>query len=166
MDRRTMLKYSGGVLGGLILSPIAAFLPGQALAAWKDLDTNAVPPVQGFDETVKRMFGGRTIDYSEGAIKLIVPNVAENGAVVPVQADLLLPLEGSDYVKKIYFIVEKNKRPLAVTFSFTEDTGFGHAAAYLRMGQTSWIHGIVEMKDGTLIGAKKETKVVVGGCGG
>lgn len=164
--RRSLLKFAGSALGAAVLAPIATLIPATVRAAWKDLGKDAVPPVEDIDSTMKRLFGDRKIEYPDGAIELIVPNVAENGAVVPAQADLLTELKDGQYVKAAYLIVDKNKRPLAVTFNYTEQTGFGHAAAYLRMGQTSWIKAIFELNDGTLIGAQKETKVVVGGCGG
>jgi len=164
-DRRNALKLMGtGVCGAIFLS----FMPNAARAAgWSELDDKSVPPEEDIDSTLKRLFGNRQVEYvGDDKLKFVAPNVAENGAVVPLEVELLQPIEDGNYVKTIYFVADKNKRPHALTFAFTPETGVGYAAAYLRMGGTSWVRAILEMNNGKLIGTKTEIKVVASGCGG
>lgn len=164
--RRRTLKFAGGMIGGLAAAPLLSLWSKPTEAAWAKLPMENVPPEEIFETTVKRLFGGRPIEYNNTKVVLTVPNVAENGAVVPTLVEAALGIEGKNYVRNIYLIVDKNKRPHAVTYAFTPETGMGRAAANLRLGGTSWVHAVVEMDDKTLIAAKSEVKVVVGGCGG
>lgn len=165
--RREFCKASGMFMTGLFVAPLATIIPSEVKATeWSKLDDISVPPIENVDQTFARLFGNRKIEYSKTKVSFIAPNVAENGAVVPVMIESKVPISGSNHVKKIYIIVDKNKRPHAATFEFTPETGTGYAAINTRVGKTTWIRAIMEMNDGTLIGGKKEVKVVVGGCGG
>ncbi len=165
-SRRQWMTAMGGCAVAALMIPW-----NQAMAAgavdWNSLQgTDSVPPGETADATMTRLYGQRPIEYSEDKLKFTAPNVAENGAVVPSDVELVAPMADGVYVKRITWIVDKNKRPQTVVFDFTPETGSGYAAAYLRMGQTSWVRAILEFSDGTLLGAKKEVKVVTGGCGG
>lgn len=164
IERRSFFqKVGAGVLKVTCLSLFS--LPSFA-KGWKELGVTSVPPAENVDNTLKRLFGNKQIEYNSTRLNYVTPNVAENGAVVPVKIDLNESIVGGNYVRKIYFIVDKNKRPQALTYEFTPETGFGHASGYLRMGETSWVQGILEFNDGSLLASKKQIKVVVGGCGG
>lgn len=169
LARRKWVKRLGLATGLVAAAPwlnISA-APVAAAADWASLHgTASIPPAEDGAATITRLYGTRTIEYSDDKIKLTVPNVAENGAVVPTEVELTAPLDKDTYVKRITWIIDKNKRPQTIVFDFTPETGAGYAAAYLRMGQSSWVHAILELSDGKLLGAKKEVKVVAGGCGG
>lgn len=160
-------------LGVIGVSPLLVmFAPWVKASAagsvdWNSLqDTASVPPAEKVEATMSRLFGTRPIEYTETKLKFTVPNVAENGAVVPSEIELTPVLDKDVYVKQITWIVDKNRRPQTVTFDFTPDTGMGYAATYLRLGQTTNVRAILELSDGKLIGAQREVKVVAGGCGG
>ncbi len=149
------------------MSPLAWIAPAHANVGWAALaGTFSVPPAEDVDATLRRLFGTREVAYSDATVKLTVPNVAENGAVVPTEVELLTPPEPPLYVKRIVWVIDRNKRPHTVMYDFTEVTGAGYAAAYVRMGETSRVRGIVELSDNRLLGAWKEVAVVTGGCGG
>jgi sulfur-oxidizing protein SoxY len=109
-------------------------------------------------DAMNAMFGGAEATESS-AVVLGAPDIAENGAVVPVSVSSTL-----DKVESISIIVEKNPSPLAASF----DLGPGAVAdisTRLKMGKTSNVIAVVKA-DGKLYTAQKEVKVTIGGCGG
>lgn len=123
-------------------------------------------PEEKVDATIKRLFGSRTIKDGGSVIKLEIPLIAENGSVVPVTVETNLPVTPQSYVKNIYIIADKNRRPMTAKFSFTPDAGQAFIGTNIRLGGTTDVRAIAEMSDGTLLMAKREVKVTVGGCGG
>jgi sulfur-oxidizing protein SoxY len=126
----------------------------------------AVQPEESVEATLKRLFGNRTINAAGDKIKLELPLIAENGAVVPIKVDANLPMTASNYVKNIYIISDKNRRPLNAKVTFTPEAGKAYFAANLRLGTSTNVRAVAEMSDGTLYQAMQEVKVTVGGCGG
>jgi len=92
-------------------------------------------------------------------VSIISPDIAENGAVVPVGATSKLP-----NTTEIYLIVEKNPAPLAAGFMIPAGT-VADVQTRLKMGQSTNVIAVVRA-DGKLFSATKETKVTLGGCGG
>ena len=88
------------------------------------------------------------------------PDIAENGAVVPLSAGTTL-----SGVKQILIMVEKNPASLTALFNVTEfvEPSFSTRA---KMGQSSDVYAVAVMADGKAFFAKKEVKVTLGGCGG
>jgi sulfur-oxidizing protein SoxY len=117
-------------------------------------------------DTMKRLFGGRTVQEAADRIKVDAPLIAENGAVVPIKVDAELPMNPDKYVKNIYIIADKNRRPLNARFALTPEAGKASIATNIRLAATSDVRVIAEMSDGALFGVTREVKVTVGGCGG
>ena len=93
------------------------------------------------------------------AIKVDAPDIAENGAVVPVTIETSLK-----NVESITILSEKNQTPLVASFNMTPKTE-GYISTRIKMGQTSNVIAVVKA-DGKLYSARKEVKVTIGGCGG
>ena len=91
-------------------------------------------------------------------ITITAPDIAENGAVVPVAVLSRIPNTLS-----ISIIAEKNPFPLAATFDFAPGSE-AYVSTRLKMGQTSNVRAVVKV-DGRYYTAAKEVKVTVGGCG-
>jgi len=93
-------------------------------------------------------------------VTITAPDIAENGAVVPLGAATTLP-----GVKQILLLVEKNPATLVAIFNATDsvDTNLLTRA---KMGQSSDVYAVAIMNDGKVLFAKKEVKVTLGGCGG
>ena len=160
VTRRGVLK----VLGGLGLSAlVASSLPREARGQGT---LGALQPEEKVDATLKRLFGDRPIKDGGRVIQLEAPLIAENGAVVPVAVEVKSPMTPTNYVKNIYFISDKNRRPMNAKFSFPPGVGQPYIGTNLRLGETTDVRAIAEMSDGTLLMAKTEVKVTVGGCGG
>ncbi len=92
-------------------------------------------------------------------ITITSPDIAENGAVVPIAVASKLA-----NTQEIYIVIEKNPMPLTATFTIA-DGAEAFVATRAKMGQSSDIYAVVKA-DGKLYSAVKETKVTLGGCGG
>ena len=123
-------------------------------------------PEENVDATLKRLFAGRPIKDGAAQMKLELPLIAENGAVVPVALEMSAPQTAESYVKTIYIISDRNRRPLNAKFSLTPAVGQAYVATNLRLGDSTDVRAVAEMSDGTLLQVKREVKVTVGGCGG
>ena len=88
------------------------------------------------------------------------PDIAENGAVVPLTASTTLA-----GVKQMLILVEKNPSALVAVFNVT-DSVEPNFATRAKMGQSSDVYAVAIMNDGKVLFAKKEVKVTLGGCGG
>ena len=98
--RRNMMRLIGGSACAAVIAPW--ILASNASAAtWEGLQgTASVPPGESYEATMKRLYGSRNIEYTEDKLSLTVPNVAENGAVVPTEVELKTALANGVYVKQ------------------------------------------------------------------
>ncbi len=112
--------------------------------------------VKTLDDALKAI-GGTPV--ASDKVSVVSPDIAENGAVVPVGATSSLP-----NTTEIYLIVEKNPTPLSVAFMIPAGTA-ADVQTRLKMGQSTNVVAVVKA-DGKLFSATKETKVTLGGCGG
>jgi sulfur-oxidizing protein SoxY len=149
-NRRETLKHSA-VVAGLLAS--AGFLPQNAMA----YSTDAFK-AKTVADTLKALGSGAPVESKDVVIG--GPDIAENGAVVPLTASTTLP-----GVKKILILVEKNPAALVALFNVT-DSVEANFATRSKMGQSSDVYAVAIMNDGKALFAKKEVKVTLGGCGG
>lgn len=163
VTRRTALRVLG-VLG--ISAAAGPVLTGGLRKAWGQGNLGALQPEEKVDATLKRLFGNRPIQDGSKMIKLDLPLIAENGAVVPMTVEVQSPMTAASYVKHIYVISDKNRRPMNAKFTLSPEMGAAVIGANLRLGETTDVRAIAEMNDGTLLMAKRQVKVTVGGCGG
>ncbi len=149
--RRQMLKRSAGVAG--LLAGLG-LLPEAAQAAWNAAAFEA----KTLAELVKAL--GTSAPTESKDVTLQGPDIAENGAVVPVSCASALP-----GVKRLLVLVEKNPSMLCAMFEVSEaiDAAF---STRVKMGQSSNVMAVAVMGDGKVLFAQKEIKVTLGGCGG
>jgi sulfur-oxidizing protein SoxY len=113
---------------------------------------------------IKKLYGDKKME--SGKIKLDVPEIAENGLVVPINIDVDSPMTDSDYVKAVHVFADGNPLPGVVSYKFTPACGKASASTRMRLAQTQNIVCIAEMSNGNLHMAKSNVKVTIGGCGG
>ncbi|MDZ7592960.1 MAG: thiosulfate oxidation carrier protein SoxY [Rubrivivax sp.] len=149
--RREVLAH-GATVAGLLAS--AGLLPQAALAAWSEAAFQA----KTVADAVKAL--GGSAPTASGDVTVTGPDIAENGAVVPVGAATTLP-----GVKKLLLLVEKNPSVLAAVFNVSDavEASFN---TRVKMGQSSNVYAVAMMADGKVLYAHKEIKVTLGGCGG
>ncbi len=148
--RRETLKQSA-VVAGLLAS--AGLIPQQAAAYEKaafDAKTAA--------EVAKALGAGAPVESKD--VTIGGPDIAENGAVVPLTASTTLA-----GVKRMLILVEKNPAALVAMFNVS-DAVEANFATRAKMGQSSDVYAVAIMNDGKTFFAKKEVKVTLGGCGG
>ncbi|MBR3190247.1 thiosulfate oxidation carrier protein SoxY [Bosea sp. (in: a-proteobacteria)] len=113
---------------------------------------------------IKKLYGDKPM--ASGKIKLDVPEIAENGLVVPINVEIESPMTEADYVKAVHVFAEGNPQPGVVSYQFTPACGKASAATRMRLAQTQDIICVAEMSNGALHTAKANIKVTIGGCGG
>ena len=149
--RREALMHGSTVLA---LLATAGLLSQPAHAAW----AKAAFDAKTLAETVKSLGGGTATESKD--VSITGPDIAENGAVVPVGCACSLP-----GVKRMLILVEKNPNVLAAIFDVSDavDANFN---TRVKMGQSSNVYAVAMMGDGRVLFAGKEIKVTLGGCGG
>jgi sulfur-oxidizing protein SoxY len=149
-NRRDTLKQSAALAG--LLAATGVF-PQHALAFTKGaFDAKTV------NDAVTAYGAAAPVESKD--VTLTAPDIAENGAVVPLAAATTLP-----NVKAVLFLVEKNPNALSAKFDVT-DAVEPSFSTRVKMGQTSDVYAVAVTNDGKSYYAKKEVKVTLGGCGG
>ena len=149
MNRRQWLK-SMGVVGAV------AALAASPVRVWANI--RDAFKAESVDEAVKSVTAGLPVEESD-AITFKIPDIAENGAVVPVTVSTDLP-----DVKAISIVIENNPNPLTTRFEISPNT-FADVSTRVKMGESSMVRVYVQTPDKVYTTAK-EVKVTIGGCGG
>jgi len=152
--RRLVLRGTG--VAALIGLGIVPFAP-QALAAANDKYPEDAFKAKNQADAIKALYG-KTAEPSD-KVKMDAPEIAENGAVVPISVVTTL----AD-VTSISFLVAENPNALAASYRIPAGT-MPSVSNRLKMAKTTNVTAIVEA-GGKLYSATKEVKVTVGGCGG
>jgi sulfur-oxidizing protein SoxY len=153
--RRLILQGAGAV--ALVGLGNIAFGLAPTFAAANDKYPEDAFKAKDAADAIKALYG-KTAEPSD-KVKLDAPEIAENGAVVPISVTTDL----AD-VTSISFLVTENPNALAASYRIPAGT-MPSVANRLKMAKTSNVIAIVEA-GGKLYSATKEVKVTVGGCGG
>ena len=149
--RREVLARSASVAA---LLAAAGLLPQAAQAAWNQAAFEA----KNIADALKALGAGAPVESKD--VTLTGPDIAENGAVVPVGCSTTLP-----GVKRMLLMVEKNAAVVAAAFDIS-DAVEANFNTRVKMGQSSNVLAVALMGDGKVLFAQKEIKVTLGGCGG
>ena len=152
-QRRNVLKTGSGAALLGVLASAGVITPGMALADWNKSAFES----KSMADTLKAMGVSSTADSKD--VQVTGPDIAENGAVVPVGVASTLP-----NVTMVAILIEKNPNALSATFTLPEGTE-ANVQTRVKMGQTSNVYALVK-SDGKFFMATKEIKVTLGGCGG
>ena len=155
MKRRLFLKGSFATTAIGIAVGSGLLTPRAVLAAW---------PKESFEAksaaaVVSSLYGSEKTEASD-KIKIKAPDIAENGAVVPVKVFA----EKLGNVESIALLVEQNGTPMVAQFHMGK-TAEGYVSTRIKMGKTSDVIAVVK-SNGKLYSARKNVKVTIGGCGG
>ena len=152
MQTRREMRAQSATVAGLLAS--VGMLPATAQAAW----TATAFESKTLADAVKALGGAAPVESKD--VIVTGPDIAENGAVVPVGCSTALP-----GVKRMMLMVEKNPSVLASVFDVT-DAVDASLTTRVKMGQSSNVFAVAMMGDGKVLYAVKEIKVTLGGCGG
>jgi sulfur-oxidizing protein SoxY len=147
VQRRGLLQIAGALLVAGLLKPIAA------LAAW---NKDAFSSKSSAD--AMKSLGTPSAEANRGIV-IEAPQIAENGAVVPIEITSNIP-----GTTAIAVLVEKNPYPLVAKFDFAEGA-LPFVKINAKMGETSDVR-VIATAGGKHFQATKEIKVTIGGCGG
>ena len=154
LKRRILLKstFAAGATGIAISAGLLT--PKAVLAAWPKAAFEAKDSSAALTASL-----GSADTTESGDIKLKAPDIAENGAVVPITVTSNIA-----NIEAISIVVPNNGTPLAATFNLGANTD-GYVSTRIKMGKTSDVIAVVKA-DGKLFSSSKNVKVTIGGCGG
>ncbi len=144
ISRRRLLQASGVALIMLHARPVLA-TPENLAAA------------------IKRAFGSQRIQ--PGRVKIDIPQIAENGNVVPVTITVESPMTADDYVKRIHLFSEHNPLPDIVEFDLGPANGKARVSTRIRLAKSQNVVVVAALNDDTLWSAQALIEVTVSGCG-
>lgn len=153
-NRRILLKGTLAASATGIAISAGLLTPKAVLAAWP----KAAFEAKDVDSALTAAVGSASASESD-KINLKAPDIAENGAVVPITVT-----SGIDGTESISILVAGNATPLAASFNLGPTTE-GEISTRIKMGKTSDVVAVVKA-GGKLYSAKKQVKVTIGGCGG
>ena len=148
LDRREFLVTSGAAVAVL-----TALTSGALAREMKDAN-----------KLLQELTGGAA--SAEGKGKLEMPEIAENGATVPVKISVDSPMTEKDYCESVTIIAPKNPTVYVATFKFTPDSGKAWVSTRMRLAQTQEVWALAKLSNGNFHIAKTTVKVTIGGCGG
>jgi sulfur-oxidizing protein SoxY len=151
--RRDFIKLTG--VFGLLAA--AGLLSAEEALAQQQAWNKAAFEAKNLNDAVKAL-GGAGVTQSKD-ITITAPDIAENGAVVPIGVTSKIA-----NTQNIYILVDKNPNWLAAGFGIPEGTE-PNVATRIKMGQTSNVLALVKANNQFYV-ASKEVKVTLGGCGG
>jgi sulfur-oxidizing protein SoxY len=150
-QRRTALHATGAVGLAAVLASLGLLTPGQAAAQSKAFQTKTLA------DTLAALGATGAADSKD--IVITAPDIAENGAVVPIAVRSNLPK-----TEMIALLVEKNPALLAGSYEILAGAE-PDVSMRVKMGQSSDVFAVVKA-DGKFFITRKEVKVTLGGCGG
>lgn len=154
LKRRVFLK--GSVAAGTLGVAVGAGLltPSAVMAAWPKEAFGA----KKVEDALSSLMGSSATSPSD-AIKIKAPDIAENGAVVPITVDSSL-----NGIESIAIIASANGTPLVASFNLGEGAQ-GFVSTRIKMGKTGDVIAVCKSGD-QMFSARKGVKVTIGGCGG
>ncbi|MCB4764475.1 MAG: thiosulfate oxidation carrier protein SoxY [Sulfurovum sp.] len=158
MERRNFLKNLCAVSALTTVATSSLLIAEEAKKTPKG--KNAI----SYEAALAAITGGKPVADSN-KISLTVPEIAENGAVVPVKVSVDHPMEANNYVKAIHILVSKNGNTRAVDVMLTPLNAKAYFATRVKLGGTQDVVAVVELSNGTFIKSSKSVKVTIGGCG-
>lgn len=153
--RREVLKRSTAVAGMLAA---AGLLPSLARAQATGTYNAAAFETKSMADLMKAL--GASAPTESKDVTITGPDIAENGAVVPLGAATT-----AAGAKRLLILVEKNPNIMTSMFELT-DAVEPTISTRVKMGQSSNVYAVAMMADGRVLYAQKEVKVTLGGCGG
>lgn len=151
--RRNILKSAGAASVVAMAAAAGLLKSGSAIAAWN----NSAFDAKNVNDALKGM--GMAAPANSKDITIKAPDIAENGAVVPVEVTSNIADTSG-----IAIFAEKNATPLIADFKLSNGAA-GYISTRIKMGQTAQVRAVVTA-GGKTYTAAKEVKVTIGGCGG
>ena len=150
VDRRGALKLFGF---GAAAATAGVLMPS---------DADATP--ESAKKLIEKLSG--TASHKSGKVTLKMPDIAENGATVPLTVHVDSPMTEKDYVKFIHLASEKNPKAEVASFHLSPSSGRAEVSTRMRLSKTQNVIAVAVMNDGSVFRTARQVKVTIGGCGG
>lgn len=154
MQRRNFLKGLS-VTAAVLVAPTVSFAAEE-----QPKGANAL----SYKDALNTVTGGKNPEVSKKII-LKVPEIAENGAVVPVTVEVDHPMNDNDYVKAIHIFATKNANSRCVDAHLSPANGKAMLSTRIKLGETQDVAALAELSNGSFLIASQSVKVTIGGCG-
>jgi sulfur-oxidizing protein SoxY len=154
MERRKFIKNI------ITVSAVTATIPNSLMAEQSMKGSNDL----SYEDAVKVIVGDKGITESS-KIKLRVPLIAENGAVVPVKVVVESPMNEKSHVKSIHILNTENSNARCADMMLTSKNAEAKLSLRIKLAKSQDVVAIVGLSDGSFIKATKSVKVTIGGCG-
>jgi sulfur-oxidizing protein SoxY len=132
-------------------------------AAWAGAGRVRATPSEAEAEIAK-FTGGKAVEAARIAIDL--PEIAENGAAVPLAVTVESPMAAADRVTDLLVVADGNPNPRVAAFRFSPMSARAEIATRIRLNASENVIAVARAADGRFFAARKEVKVTIGGCGG
>ena len=144
------------VLAGAAVLGTCSMLPSKLAAA-----DDRTPQ---FEDAYKKLVGDRK--PTETRVKLDMPDLAENGNMVPFSVAVESPMTGAEYVKSITILSTGNPQPVIATFTLSPASGRALISGRLRLARSQDVLAVAKLNTGEWVSGTANVNVTVGGCGG
>jgi sulfur-oxidizing protein SoxY len=138
------------------LAAVGAFAAGVAAAG-------PARALNDYAEQIAKFTGGKM--PVEGRVRLVLPELAENGNTVPLSVAVDGPSGEGVYVQEILVVAPANPNARVIRFRFSP-ISIPEASTRVRLAATQDVIAVARMSDGTFFSASRQIKVTIGGCGG
>ncbi len=155
MQRRSFLKGLG-----LVTAATAVVTPSMVLSAEAPKGANAM----NLETAIAAITGGKKV-VASSKVSLKAPEIAENGAVVPVTITVDSPMSEDDYIKAIHVFATKNSNVRCADVMLSPMNGGASFATRVKLGGSQDVMALVETSKGEFWSAAQNVKVTIGGCG-
>ena len=150
ISRRGLIAGAVGTIGMTAMGARAAQADDGATAQFKD--------------ALQSYLNGRPIS-GEGSVTLTVPDLAENGNMVPFSVSVVSPMTQDDYVRSITLFSTGNPQPIIARFYFSPVSGRALASGRLRLARSQDVVAAAELSNGSVLMGRANVQVTIGGCG-
>jgi sulfur-oxidizing protein SoxY len=120
--------------------------------------------VQAWETAMRSVTGDAKI--VDGRINMDLPEIAENGNVVPMNITVTSAMTDTEFVRTLRLFSTGNPQALIATFRFSPLSGKAAVSGRIRLAKTQDVVALAELSDGTFLRGRKNVKVTIGGCGG
>lgn len=159
MERRNFIK---SMFAASAVAVVAT--PSSLLAKDEKKEAPKGPNDLPLEDAIKAITDGKEVKESD-KIKLTVPEIAENGAVVPVKVEVDHPMTEKESVTAIHILNTANSNTRCADVMLTPANEKAYFATRIKLSKTQDVVALVALSDGSFIKAAKSVKVTIGGCG-